>query len=74
MKKFLLLLPALALTGFISCKKCQTCTTTTVQSYNGFSQTTNSSNEYCGDEYDDAPAESHVEQPNQTVTVSCEDN
>lgn len=79
MKKVILFVGAVAFIGMTSCKKCQTCTTKTVQSYSGYEQVLNASNEYCGDEYDDAPAEGeYVNQQGggvtQTVTITCTDN
>lgn len=63
--------------AFVSCKKCQTCTTTTVQNVNGFDVSTSSSEDYCGSEYDSAPAEGTVYQnaggATQEVTVNCVD-
>jgi hypothetical protein len=75
MKK-LALLTVIALAGFTSCKKCQTCTTKVVQETGIFPVTTSTSEEYCGDEYDDAPAEVSVVQDvgggiSQTVTIEC---
>ena len=55
-KLFLVLIPLVAL-GFSSCKKCGTCTITTVTSVNqqvtGYPQTTTSTVEECGDDYKD---------------------
>ena len=63
---------------FASCKKCQTCTTTVTQDVGFFPITTSSSQEYCGKEYDDAPAESSVTQEvegiSQTVVIDCVDS
>ena len=76
-KLFLISISVLAL-GFISCKKCQTCTVTTVQQYSGQpEQTSTTSEDYCGKEYDDAPAEGTVNQNisgfEQSVTIDCVD-
>lgn len=78
MKKQILLLAFTSLAlGFSSCKKCQTCTTTTVQSYNGIEVSTNSEQEYCGDDYENAPAEGTTYQSaqgaTQSVTIDCVD-
>ena len=78
MKK-LILLPSLVLAlGFIStsCKKCQTCTTTVNQTVWGYDQSSNSSEEYCGDNYDNAPEEGTYQQSSggvdQEVVIECE--
>ena len=65
--------------GAMSCKKCQTCTTEVSQDVMGVSQVLSStSEEYCGDNYDDAPAETTVTQSvqgvEQTVSITCTDN
>lgn len=64
--------------SFNACKKCQTCTTTTQQNYNGYEQNTNTTNEYCGDDYDDAPEEGtyvqNVGGVNQEVVIECSEN
>jgi len=61
----------------VSCKKCQTCTTTTVQDYGSYQQTSSNASEYCGKEYDDAPSEGTTNQSSggvtQTVTTTCVD-
>ncbi len=77
-KVFIISVSVLAL-GFMSCKKCQTCTTTTTQQYSGQpAQTVTASQEYCGDDYDNAPAEGTVSQNaggvDQTVTIECVDD
>ncbi|NRA13511.1 MAG: hypothetical protein HRT57_16320 [Crocinitomicaceae bacterium] len=79
MKKYLVLALAVVAFGAVSCEKCQTCTTTVTQEVAGI--TTNvstTSQEYCGDEYDDAPADAAVVQSvggvDQTVTILCADN
>ena len=66
----------LSVSSFTSCKKCQTCTTTTTQSYNGGTpQQTSTSEDYCGKNYDDAPAEGTVNQSaggmEQSVVTVC---
>jgi len=67
-----------ALLFMTSCKKCQTCTTTVTQDVQGFPMTSSTSQEYCGDEYDNAPAEGTVSQSaqgvSQTVTITCTEN
>ena len=59
------------------CKKCQTCTTKITQDLGFFDTSTSSSQEYCGKEYDDAPAEGSVSQEvsgiSQTVSIICVD-
>lgn len=64
--------------GITSCKKCQTCTTTTVQSYSGYDVSTSTEQEYCGDDYDSAPSEGttyqSVQGATQAVTIDCVDN
>lgn len=61
----------------MSCKKCQECTTTTQQGAMGFEQTTSTTSEYCGDEYDNAPATGTVDNSangvTQIVTITCSD-
>jgi len=76
MKKLVLsLLMALTLVSFSACKKCQTCTTSVEQTVFGFSQTTSTSEEYCGKEYNNAPEEGTYTQSvfgtEQKVTVKC---
>jgi hypothetical protein len=61
-KLFLLLIAGVGLVA-VSCKKCQVCTTNTKQVVNGFEQTTTSKKEYCGSEYDNAPATGTYYQP-----------
>ena len=65
------------LLSFTSCKKCQECITTTEQGASGYTQTTSTSNEYCGDNYDDAPQEGTYDQSAggaiQIVTITCSD-
>ena len=60
-----------------SCKKCQECTTDTKQLVSGFEQTTTTKNEYCGDEYDDAPTPGTYNQTTggveQEVKIACSD-
>jgi hypothetical protein len=78
MKKVLIAVVVIAAFGFVSCKKCQTCTTTTSQSGPGFPAiNTSSSQEYCGKEYDDAPEDGTVNQSfsgyQQTVVITCSD-
>lgn len=62
----------------LSCRKCQTCTTTVTQSYGtGPAQNSTSSQEYCGKNYDDAPAEGTTTNSGggvtQTVVIQCSD-
>lgn len=61
--------------GLTSCKKCQTCTTTVEQTVFGINQKTSVSDEYCGDDYDNAPAEgtitNNVGGIDQKVTITC---
>lgn len=75
--KIILVAAAILVLGITSCKKCQTCTTTTVQTYNGIDLSTNSEQEYCGDEYENAPAEGTTYQSaqgaTQAVTIDCVD-
>ncbi|MDX2359699.1 MAG: hypothetical protein QNK23_02755 [Crocinitomicaceae bacterium] len=76
MKKLLYIGFAFMAFAFISCKKCQTCTTTTTQTTGVIIPIVVSiSDEYCGDEYDNAPAEVSVNQNvggiSQTVVVDC---
>ncbi|MCB0479401.1 MAG: hypothetical protein KDC84_14625 [Crocinitomicaceae bacterium] len=80
MKKSILILSVFSLALItLSCKgKCRECTISTVQSYQGVNQTTNTTNEYCGDDYDNAPAEgTYVNNVGggvtQTVTTTCTD-
>lgn len=79
MKKLFFISLTVCALGFVSCKKCQTCTTTTVQQYSGQpAQTATATEEYCGDEYDNAPAEGTVSQNaggvDQSVTIECTDD
>jgi hypothetical protein len=78
MKSIILSVALFAGLTFVSCKKCQTCTTTTTQVVNGYEMSTNTSSEFCGKEYDNAPAEGTVVQNasgvEQTVTIVCSDN
>ncbi len=79
MKKFLVLALAVIALGAASCKKCQTCTTRVTQDVQGISVDVSVvDEEYCGDAYDDAPAETSVIQNaggvSQTVTITCVDN
>ncbi|MBD3637680.1 MAG: hypothetical protein HUJ25_10025 [Crocinitomicaceae bacterium] len=78
MKKALFLSMAVLALGFMSCKKCQTCNTKTVQDYGSYSQQVNTSDEYCGDDYDNAPSPGTTTQSSggvtQTVTITCEDS
>jgi hypothetical protein len=77
MKKLILpfALVTLCMSG-TSCKKCQSCTTTTHQTVSGYTQTSNSTQDYCGDDYDDAPAEGTTTQSSggvdQQVIIDCE--
>jgi hypothetical protein len=63
--------------AIVSCKKCQECTTSTKQLVGGFEQTTTTKNEYCGDEYDNAPEPGNYSQNGggveQEVIISCND-
>lgn len=79
MKRLLFLTLCLAGFGLMSCKKCQTCTVNVTQNVLGFEQNVSAnSTEYCGDEYDNAPAEGTYSQDvggvQQTVTTTCEDS
>jgi hypothetical protein len=62
----------------VSCKKCQECTTDTKQIVGGFEQTTTTKDEYCGDEYDNAPTPGTYNQTSggveQEVKITCTDN
>lgn len=80
MKILTIILSVFALSVFsFSCQKCKKCTVTTVQSYQGFNQTISApTTDYCGDDYDNAPAEGEVISNagggvTQTVTTSCTD-
>ena len=56
MKKILFLSLAAFALSLASCKKCKTCTTTTTVSEQGSSDiSTQTSADYCHDDYDDAP-------------------
>jgi len=61
-----------------SCKKCVECTTKVSQTVLGITTSTSTSEEYCGDEYDNAPEESTVSNNLgsvvQTVEVTCKDS
>ena len=78
MKKalFSLSLIVFAAMSFTSCKKCQTCTTTVEQTVLGINQKVSASEEYCGDDYNNAPAEgtttNNVGGIDQKVTIACE--
>lgn len=79
MKKVLFLSLAVCAFGMMSCKKCQTCVTDVYQESNGFTQQVSGvTTEYCGDDYDDAPASGTTSQTTgsttQTVTITCTDN
>ena len=79
MKKLLLITLSITALGAVSCKKCQTCTTNVTQNVGGISTDISAaSQEYCGDDYDSAPAESTVQQNvggvTQTVTITCVDS
>lgn len=79
MKKVLLIIGALLVLGATSCKKCQTCTTNVSQDVGGTTVSVSAdSEEYCGDQYNDAPAESTVNQNiggvSQTVSITCSDS
>lgn len=78
MKTYLIIALAAGSFTFVSCKKCQTCTTRVTQNVQGINvEVSAQSEEYCGDNYDSAPAESSVTQSvqgiTQTVTITCED-
>lgn len=78
MKKVFYVTAAIALFGVVSCQKCQECTVETYQESNGYTQQTSSTTEeYCGDQYNDAPEEGTVSQNygsvNQSVTTTCVD-
>ena len=69
----LFILSSLSLATFNSCKKCQSCNTLIEdQSNQTISSTTN---DYCGDNYDDAPTETSYSETvageTQSVTISC---
>lgn len=60
----------------VSCKKCKACTTKTTQDTgSGTPQTTSTTKDYCGKDYDDAPSEGTVYQSaggyQQTVVTTC---
>ena len=56
MKKIIILSLAVAAFGFVSCKKCKSCTThTTVKESGSPDITTSTSVDYCGKDYDEAP-------------------
>lgn len=80
MKLSLTLLISSTLSFFLfSCsEKCKECTITTVQTFQGFDQTYNATEEYCGENYENAPANGTVSQNvgggvTQTVTTNCVD-
>lgn len=79
MKKYLLLSLSIIALSAVSCKKCQTCTTRVTQQVGGVVDVEVSAvdEDYCGDSYDDAPAETSVTQSaqgvTQTVTITCVD-
>jgi len=60
-----------------SCKKCQECKTDTKQTVDGYTQTTSSNKEYCGDEYNNAPSTGTYSNTtgsiHQEVTITCSD-
>lgn len=60
-----------------ACKKCQECKTDILQNNSGIEQTSSSTQEYCGDDYDNAPEEGTYNQNvgsiEQTVTITCTD-
>jgi hypothetical protein len=79
MKKILIISLSILALGAVSCKKCQTCTTNVTQIVGGINVNVSAdSQEYCGNEYDDAPAETTVQQNVggivQTVSITCTDN
>jgi hypothetical protein len=78
MKKYFVVALSIIALSAVSCKKCQTCTTRVTQSVSGINiQVSAAEEEYCGDQYDDAPAETSVTQDvggiSQTATVTCVD-
>ena len=79
MKKILIISLSILALGAVSCKKCQTYTTNVTQIVGGINVNVSAdSQEYCGNEYDDAPAETTVQQNVggivQTVSITCTDN
>ena len=79
MKKILIIALSIVSLGVVSCKKCQTCTTNVSQIVGGIDVNVSAeSAEYCGNEYDDAPVETTVQQNvggvSQTVTITCTDS
>jgi len=79
MKKYLVLVLSIVALTAVSCKKCQTCTTRVTQEVSGVVNVEVSAvdEDYCGDSYDNAPAETSVNQNvggvTQTVTITCVD-
>lgn len=63
--------------GFTSCQKCQECTTVTSQNNGGVSQSSSSTQNYCGKYYNDAPTPTSYSQTNAGVTeeveITCKD-
>lgn len=78
MKKYLVLALAVIALGAVSCKKCQTCTTVVSQTVQWIDTQTSVSEEYCGDAYDDAPAQTSFTQNvggvSQAVTITYVEN
>ena len=78
MKKLFFFSLAVSAFGMMSCKKCQTCTVTTNQTAQGITQQiSQTSNDYCGDEYNNAPSEGTTSQDyggySQSVVIACQD-
>ncbi len=78
MKKVTLFATVLSFSALMfSCKKCQECKTETSQTISGSTQNTSSTQEYCGDSYDDAPSTGTYSSSSggveQTVTITCND-
>lgn len=76
MKKYFLFAVVALAFGSVSCKKCKTCTTRVTQNVQGVSVDVSvEDQDYCGDDYDDAPQETSVVQNvggvSQTVTITC---
>lgn len=80
MKTLLFVALAAGALSLASCKKnkCQTCTTRVTQNVQGINVEVSAQDEdYCGDNYDNVPTETSVNQQvngiTQTVTVTCQD-
>lgn len=63
--------------GFLSCEKCQDCTTVIEQNAGGIIQSTSTTSSYCGDEYNNAPTPTSYSQNvagiTQQVDITCQD-